>query len=195
MEYVYFFRHNNSPYVKIGRTINDVKLRFSDFKVYAPLGAYIVGFIKTQDSCFLEKKIHNKYKKDRVNGEFFKLTDQDVYSEIQKNNPSFGSLIFKINELIDSYNIPEDEIIKILDRELSKKAIYNDSKKLEYLPIIDFINNNKGVDFTATEICEALNNKGYNYNPYTLGGILKRKLGYDKKSKRINETIKSYYTF
>jgi len=193
MEYVYFFRHNNSPYVKIGRTMNDIKLRFSEFKVYAPLGAYIVGSIKTENSNLLEKKLHNKFKNERVKGEFFKLTDEDVYFEIKTHNPSFGNVIFKLNKLIESHDIALDEVIKILDIEISKRIIDNDNEKGEFQPILNFIEKNKGVRLTPTEICDQINKNGYNYNVQFIGRLLKNNLGYEKKIIRQGDKTKAFY--
>ena len=193
MEYVYFFRENHSDYVKIGKTKNDVKERFKDFKVYAPLGAYIVGFIKTNNCHKLEKKLHEFYKDKRVKGEFFKLTDEEVNLKITEYDPSKGELFSLINQLMIEFDCTEMDIKMSLTSYLSKlKKI----KQLEISPIlIDFIDKNKGIDLTTTEICEKLKDLGYKTNPYHLGRILKSHLGYEKKTKRKGSEVRNYYNF
>jgi hypothetical protein len=193
MQYVYFFRENYSDFVKIGKTSNEVRQRFRDFKIYAPLGAYIVGFIKTSNCHKLEKELHQFYKDKRVKGEFFKLTDEEVNLKINEYDPSKGELLSLINQLIIEYDCTELDIKTALTsylRKLEKK------EEVKINPILlEFIKNNKGIDLTATEICERLRVLGYDTNPYHLGNILKSQLGYERKSKRRGKEVNGYYKF
>jgi hypothetical protein len=184
MEYVYFFRETGRPYVKIGMSINDLQFRFQQFKTYAPLGAYIVGFIKTKKASTLENELHKKYKDKRLSGEFFSLTDDEVYNEINKHNSSFGEVVSFLNELIQEYDYSLLELKSDLKYKLKK--FREDEQK--YTPdevLINYLTTKKGMFLTNNFMIDELNELGYIINQYQLGMTLS-KLGYEKKRKKVN---------
>jgi uncharacterized protein YneF (UPF0154 family) len=184
MEHVYFFRETGRPYVKIGMTKNEIETRFNSFKTYAPLGAYIVGFIKTKDSFKLENELHEQFKDKRVFGEFFNISDDEVYNIINKYNSSFGEIVSFMNTLIEDYDyslndLKNDLLKKIKDLELLKEK-YKPSQE-----IINYLSSKRGQFLTNNTMLNELNDNGNILNQYELAMILKR-LGYKKKRKRVN---------
>lgn len=76
---VYFFRHLNLSPVKIGFSSKEnLMSRFEQFKKYAPFGAEIIGYIKTDNGMIFEKFLHTKYASKRLKGEWFDLTIEEV---------------------------------------------------------------------------------------------------------------------
>lgn len=191
MEYVYFFRETGRPYVKIGMSVNDLQIRFQQFKTYAPLGAYIVGFIKTKKASVLESQLHKKYKEKRLSGEFFSLTDDEVYREINNHNTSFGEIISYINELIEEHNYNLFELKNDLKKKLQSLNDINNKFQADIL-LLDYLKNKKGTFLTNNNIINELNELGYVIGQYQLGMTLK-KLGYKKKRKRINDISSIVY--
>lgn len=81
---VYFFRHIGLKPVKIGYSTKKSPIkRFEQFKTYAPYGAEILGCVVCYDPLVTEKEIHQKYKKNRLNGEWFDLTEIEVKNIIE----------------------------------------------------------------------------------------------------------------
>ena len=191
MEIVYFFRETGRPYVKIGMSKNDIQERFKSFKTYAPLGAYIVGYIKTNDSLSLEKKIHEKYKEKRLQGEFFNLTDDEIYNEINLHDFKFGQILSLTNELIDIYNFDQNKLKKDLSKILNKNK-----EKYEKYEIDDFLRNylekQKGKLMSNNMILKDLNDLGFSITQNKLGLILKKN-GYKQKIKKINNIVYRMY--
>lgn len=64
-------------YYKIGRT-KDPNDRIATFSVKLPFEVEYVCVIQTSDMYSLETILHNRYAKQRVNGEWFQLTPEDV---------------------------------------------------------------------------------------------------------------------
>lgn len=76
---VYFFRHIGLTPVKIGYSTSESPIeRFQQFKTYAPYGAELLGFIVCEDAKKLETELHRKYSRDRLTGEWFELTTEEV---------------------------------------------------------------------------------------------------------------------
>jgi hypothetical protein len=191
MEYVYFFRETGRPYVKIGMSKNDFETRFNQFKIYAPLGAYVIGYIKTNDALKLEKDLHKKYKDKRLSGEFFTLTDDEVYREINNYNASFGEIISFLNELIENYDYSLTQLKYDLIEKL-KKASYQKDKYAPNEILLSYLQEKKGCFLTNNKMIEELNEKGCIIGQYQLGLTLKN-LGYHKKRKKINGTSSIVY--
>ena len=191
MEYVYFFREVNRPYVKIGLSRNDIDNRFCQFKTYAPLGAYIVGYIETNDCIKLEKDLHIKYKDKRLSGEFFNMTDDEVYAEINIHNKSFGQIIYLLNDLMNIHGITSKDIYEIVLEKFTKEHLKRQVKQPDP-ELVLFLEANKGKFLTSTEIIDELHLNGYEINNYNLGLKLKE-LGYINKNKRIDGILKKRY--
>jgi len=85
MEIVYFIRHHKIDAVKIGRTKN-LSERMRKFNTYSPFGCELLGTIETSQSEKLEQHLHQKYRTQRVNGEWFLISEQDVNNELNAYN-------------------------------------------------------------------------------------------------------------
>jgi len=76
---VYFFRHIGLSPVKIGYSKDPSPInRFEQFKTYAPYGSEIVGFIRDSNPKRLETELHRKFARDRINCEWFELSEDDI---------------------------------------------------------------------------------------------------------------------
>jgi len=92
---VYFFKHVGLNPVKIGYTENESPIkRFEQFKTYAPFGAELIGFIRTNNSKALETELHQKYARDRIKGEWFEISRDEAEKCI-----SFHSNLLDIEEM------------------------------------------------------------------------------------------------
>lgn len=81
---VYFFRHIGLEPVKIGYTNDESPLnRFNQFKTYAPFGAELLGFIRALDAKSLETELHNRYRTNRLKGEWFLVSEKQVEQDIE----------------------------------------------------------------------------------------------------------------
>lgn len=74
--YVYLLQSPTGTY-KIGRTKNPAD-RMHTFSVKLPFEVEYVCVIPTDDRFTLERTLHRKFKAQRVNGEFFRLSPEDV---------------------------------------------------------------------------------------------------------------------
>lgn len=92
---VYFFKHIGLSPIKIGYSENESPInRFEQFKTYAPFGAELIGFIRTNEAKKLETELHKKYARDRIKGEWFEISKEDAEKCI-----SFYSNIIDIEEM------------------------------------------------------------------------------------------------
>ena len=93
--YVYIVQYNNENLYKIGVSKNTPYLRLSSLQSGCP---YELKFIHIEfcDNYYdLEKKLHLKYIKFRIRGEWFKLSDKELnklISSIEKNKATQLSL-------------------------------------------------------------------------------------------------------
>lgn len=75
--YVYLIAASNGTY-KIGRTKNPED-RMKTFGLRLPFHVEYVAVVQTEDMYSLEKELHKRFKKKRLNGsEFFQLVEDDV---------------------------------------------------------------------------------------------------------------------
>jgi hypothetical protein len=183
MEYVYFFREKTRPYVKIGMSKNCIESRLTQYKTYAPLGVYIVGFIETENATKLEAELHKKYSEKRVCGEFFNMTDDEVMSIINFYDTSFAEIVSMIKRLMEINKIPKEVIYDIVKekykKETEKFSILNDEK------FINAIKDLSGEKLTNTEILDYLFEIGIEISSYNLGKALKT-LKIEQKSMRVD---------
>jgi hypothetical protein len=130
---VYFFKHIGLSPIKIGYSENESPInRFNQFKTYAPFGAELIGFIITEKSKELETKLHNKYYRDRIKGEWFEISKEEVYKII-----SFYSNLEDIEEM-NNFQIAWAEAKLNID--ISKTLINNNNNDY-FNKLILFINN------------------------------------------------------
>lgn len=76
---VYFFKHVGLDPIKIGFSTNESPIfRFEQFKTYAPFGAELIGFIRTNNAKKLETELHLKFSSKRLIGEWFEISRSEV---------------------------------------------------------------------------------------------------------------------
>lgn len=95
--YVYFIQSTNKL-VKIGVT-NNLSARLKQLQTGSPGKLKLLGSIKTNDPYKLEKRLHNKYKNMRVNGEWFNVNEMQVEDELALHNkPSLEDFGYENNK-------------------------------------------------------------------------------------------------
>ena len=120
---VYFFKHIGLTPVKIGYSSNNNPIkRFEQFKVYAPFGAEILGFIQTKDAKILESTLHQKYVSKRLDGEWFEISELEVHQIID---------FYTNKEQIEDRNNFQIEYAKFLEnnRKIEEKISVKDQIK------------------------------------------------------------------
>lgn len=175
---VYFFKHIGLKPIKIGYSTNKNPIeRFERFKVYAPYGAELLGFIRTYEAKILETNLHLKFSSKRINGEWFEITDEDVnecinfYSNIEdvkeKNEfqIEFAKKIHKSKEL-------EEKIFSgdfFNNYSIKKTDVFN--KKI-IIQVSDFLKYIKKEDIKKFLIQNKLTYKAYRQGVTTKKGVL-----------------------
>lgn len=133
---VYFFRHVGLSPIKIGYSKNESPYRrFEQFKTYAPFGAELIGFIRTIRSKELEVELHQKYSRDRIKGEWFEITKEEVekcikfYSSLEDieemNNFQVAWARGLVREYIDE---SKNNIKNVRDKIIEKFSFIGDKK-------------------------------------------------------------------
>jgi len=75
--YVYLLYETYAGCYKIGHTRNPSR-RIYDFNVKLPIKFQVLAVIKCDDMYALESELHTRFARNRVDGEWFTLTDDDV---------------------------------------------------------------------------------------------------------------------
>ncbi|WP_395138279.1 GIY-YIG nuclease family protein [Armatimonas sp.] len=75
-EFVYLVQADNGL-VKIGRTRN-IKNRLSELRVGSPCELELLVMVKALDCVLLEQRLHRRFAKTRVRGEWFRLSMEDI---------------------------------------------------------------------------------------------------------------------
>jgi hypothetical protein len=194
LERVYLFRQIGTDFVKIGMTKNsDVLERFRAFCTYAPQGAEIVGVIATNNALQLEKNLHNIYKDRRLNGEFFRLSENECLEIVKKyNDQKRNKAISLFFEIITNETFDIDLIISELKKQTKRKEI----GFTEYHNLVKgFLEENKSdVWFTSTEIKEQIELK-YDVKIDSMkifGSELRKSIG-EPKNKKLKGVVRAYY--
>ena len=121
--YVYFIKNGkDSKYVKVGAT-SDVGNRIFSYKTSFEKGVFLLGYIKTNNPFLLEKEIHEIFKEQRYRGEFFKISNQQLYTIKEvfdlnvKNDYVKNKNIEQMNEnnLLEDFDINLIELVKSLE--------------------------------------------------------------------------------
>lgn len=77
---VYFMVHDNAlwragyPMVKIGVTESDLSKRLESVSTSSPIPLMVAGVIKHRDPYKFEAYLHRMFQRERLNGEWFRLT-------------------------------------------------------------------------------------------------------------------------
>ena len=193
---VYFFKHKETNAVKIGYTNkNDISSRFSSFCVSSPYGAEIIGLISTETPLSLEKKLHQKYKSLRLNGEFFELSDEKVRHIVNKYSTlsiKTDDFLLEIGNYLKEKSTAEANKIKSKIREV----LYNsEPKSKSYEPLyMDFLNmyKNTGVNKIYVPFSE-IHKKHFNNESARAVGLFLKENDFIQKSKRINGKLSRVY--
>jgi hypothetical protein len=74
--FVYLIQSPTGAY-KIGRTVDPAD-RLKTFAVKLPFEVEYLVLLGTDDMYKLETRLHRKFKKQRINGEWFKLSYEDI---------------------------------------------------------------------------------------------------------------------
>lgn len=143
---VYFFRHIGLSPIKIGYSINESPInRFEQFKTYAPFGAELLGFIKTEKAKELETELHKKFARDRIKGEWFEISKEEAEKCI-----SFYSNIEDIEEM-NMFQIAWANRFKKIDENFK---IYLDLFSKNYSN--ELLENYIEVKKTTNDLCDEL---------------------------------------
>jgi hypothetical protein len=178
------------PY-KIGITKKSFDKRYSDLKMpgeFEPLFKYRINDYKR-----VEKKLHEKFEKSRLNGsEWFKLSQDDIYS-IQDYCVNNGGVLvtYEVNKEIKRIEMEDKEIQKLLKR----------MGKTTFVQYYDKLKNN-----SEKEVIQDMDkNEDYTHEDYTPASINmkvsagkeifeknmeKRALTIISKSRRVKEEIR-----
>lgn len=100
---VYFVKHKGLSPIKIGYTDNSKPdNRISSINGASPYGLDFIEYVNCFDARSVESLLHLKYKKQRLNGEWFDINYQDVENEIYNiSNFNKEDIIFLPDFIID----------------------------------------------------------------------------------------------
>jgi len=82
--YIYFIQEKLLGHIKIGRSSN-LEKRLQIFATDLPFEIELVHYIKSYNYEKIELEFHKHFKRQRVNGEWFKLSDAEIFA-ITKND-------------------------------------------------------------------------------------------------------------
>lgn len=75
---LYILKHKNiNDYYKIGITY-DIEARIKQLSTASPFGIEVIKLIHNDKVSKIEKELHNTYSNKRLNGEWFKLTNDEL---------------------------------------------------------------------------------------------------------------------
>lgn len=94
--YVYVIEESSSGYVKIGKANDPMKRVVNGLGAKSPYAIEVLHLIPTQVPLDVEKWFHTAYQKERLNGEWFRLSDA------QKAEIQAGDYPIELLELINS---------------------------------------------------------------------------------------------
>ena len=133
-EYVYLIQESVSKTIKIGYT-NNPNRRLTEFKIQLPFEIEHIHTIRCAKGRETEKLLHQHYRKKRVNGEWFHLSDQDV-EDIKKLNLPRKIVAMITGENIGSYLNPGKQKRKSKQTGLKKVEVVAVHEP-KILPIFD----------------------------------------------------------
>lgn len=144
---VYFVKHKFMSPIKIGysncETPNN---RIAGMKTMSPYGLEFLGFISSDNAKLLETNLHLKFKRNRLNGEWFDISEEDVKQILKDNCNS------KQQKEIESFN---EFYLKNIKPQ--KKEILIDEK---------FISLFKTLNFETKYYSKNLNNNDFSYKDF-----------------------------
>lgn len=76
--YVYFVRYGLEDVFKIGMTMQNLAGRLSGIQTGSPTPLTLHGYIETDQPSALEEKLHKRYAKYRISGEWFRIPTSTI---------------------------------------------------------------------------------------------------------------------
>lgn len=192
--FVYVFKQSQTDYFKIGMTQTEsIENRFKSFLTYSPTGGEIHCVIKTKDPVTLERQLHLKYSEKRMNGEFFKLNENDLFYLISIEDQKTKDLkeLFYCSFL--QSEIPIENIKRILNNNIfQQRNRKGEIKNRENLIFLYIEENLKGTELSNQEINNYLKLVDIEISAKCLGILLKSR--YEQKIKSIDgKSMRIYY--
>lgn len=124
---VYFIKNGKkSNLYKIGCSF-DLDKRLKSYKTSFESGVFVLGLINASDCFVLEKEIHQTFREKRVNGEWFKLSFEDVLYlkevyEVEFFNNFYKNSVSQINKT--DFQLNSNPKIIDLAKNLKPDTIY-----------------------------------------------------------------------
>lgn len=115
---IYFFKHNNNKYVKIGMTTKDnPNDRFNSFLTYAPEGGEMLGFFNTNNPRLVEFEIHKRFSDNRMSGEWFNIEYHEIDNLIKEFSQmsNIKRLLLDIPIKVKEENMNVEKLTEIRD--------------------------------------------------------------------------------
>lgn len=136
---VYFLKHKGLTPIKIGFSTHKTPLsRINQFNTYAPFGIDLVGYIETENAFKLESILHKKYRKYRLNGEWFEISREQALKDISFYSSSKEYKLnyfdkYSLKEIFDSLErnvlINNDVFYSKFNNDITQKRIHIELKK------------------------------------------------------------------
>ena len=127
MSYIYFIEDSQNKTIKIGIS-KKVLSRFKNLQTSNSNSLNLIGAIPGDYS--LESQLHSKFKKYRINGEWFKK-HKDILSYI-KSRKDFISYQNLLHSKIEDYPLISFRITNESEKERLKEAVYKLKQKTTY---------------------------------------------------------------
>ena len=103
-KYVYLVRDSLMGMTKIGHT-SDLQRRMYDLQTGCPQKLELIGYIETKHPGRLEQELHNRFSHKKCQGEWFSLSDDDIFLILEYHNASVSFKKFVDNELQFSFSL------------------------------------------------------------------------------------------
>lgn len=154
-QFIYFFRHKGINAIKIGRTSGEsVNDRFNTMKTYSPYGCEIVGYFECDDCVSMERILHERFKGQRLQGEWFDISVDVALSVIETHD----SPQRKIKSLFNEWVLNPENDIQALYGLMKQSSILRDSvSKWEEASLIKHhISRSDSFEMTCSTVHEKL---------------------------------------
>lgn len=88
-EFVYFFREHGTQNFKIGKTYSDINSRISALQIGNSRKITLFGYLLCDDCLEVENKFHKRFDKNRIQGEWFDISESELVSYIKSTGIKF----------------------------------------------------------------------------------------------------------
>lgn len=190
-EFVYFFKANGLNPIKIGKTSGEnVAQRISNLKISCPYGGELLGYIECENGIELERKLHLRFEKYWISGEWFDINPAMVQMVISEYSKNENELMLKIKAWIDNGG-DKNFLINVIQKNSEKLVLHKEildfiqeigEENMDHIPVGMFVSKLKDAKPTFTELTKVRI------------GLELSKLGYYSKSKRMGSKIIRVYS-